>query len=87
MVINIRELQPQDKLQWLGLWEGYTCFYGSPQPDDVTQYTWQRLLDGASPVIGRAAVVDGRGGWLRYLRPSRRNMGENARLLSGRPVR
>lgn len=60
MVINIRELQSQDQLQWLGLWEGYTCFYGSPQPDDVTQYTWQRLLDGASPVIGRAAVVDSR---------------------------
>lgn len=32
MVINIRELQPQDKSQWLVLWEGYTCFYGSPQP-------------------------------------------------------
>ncbi|VDR27190.1 Uncharacterised protein [Raoultella terrigena] len=68
MVINIRELQPQDKSQWLGLVGGlHPVFYGSPQPDDVTQYTWQRLLDGASPVIGRAAIVDGPGGRVRYL--------------------
>lgn len=60
MVIDIRALHSQDKSQWLQLWEGYTSFYGSPQPDDVTEYTWQRLLDSASPVIGRVAVVDSR---------------------------
>lgn len=60
MVIDIRELHSQDKSQWLQLWEGYTSFYGSPQPDDVTECTWQRLLDSASPVIGRVAVVDSR---------------------------
>ena len=36
MVIEIREVSQQDKAQWLQLWEGYTRFYGSPQPSDVT---------------------------------------------------
>lgn len=59
MVINIREPGQQDKARWLQLWEGYTEFYGSPQPQDVTEYTWQRMLDSASPVLGRVAVADG----------------------------
>ena len=42
-----------------------------------------RRISGYRPGSGRRRP----GGWLRYLRPSRRNMGENARLLSGRPVR
>ncbi|VUS53275.1 GNAT family N-acetyltransferase [Klebsiella spallanzanii] len=59
MVINIREPGQQDKARWLQLWEGYTEFYGSPQSQDVTEYTWQRMLDSASPVLGRVAVADG----------------------------
>ena len=60
MVVDIREVCAQDKSQWLQLWQGYTSFYGSPQPADVTEYTWQRLLDHGSPVLGRVAVVDDR---------------------------
>lgn len=59
MVIEIREPDRQDKAQWLSLWQGYTRFYGSPQPTEVTEYTWQRMLDAASPMLGRFAVVDG----------------------------
>ena len=59
MVIEIREVCQQDKAQWLQLWEGYTRFYGSPQPSDVTEYTWQRMLDSASPMLGRVALADG----------------------------
>lgn len=47
MVIEIREPDRQDKAQWLSLWQGYTRFYGSPQPTEVTEYTWQRMLDAA----------------------------------------
>lgn len=47
MVVDIREVCAQDKSQWLQLWQGYTSFYGSPQPADVTEYTWQRLLTTA----------------------------------------
>lgn len=59
MVIEIREPDRQDKAQWLSLWQGHTRFYGSPQPTEVTEYTWQRMLDAASPMLGRFAVVDG----------------------------
>ena len=59
MVIEIREVGQQDKAQWLRLWEGYTRFYGSPQPPDVTEYTWQRMLDSASSMLGRVALADG----------------------------
>lgn len=58
MVIDIREIRPHDKAEWLNLWEGYTRFYGSPQPEEVTECTWQRMLDENSPVLGRVAVVD-----------------------------
>lgn len=59
MVIEIREPDRQDKAQWLSLWQGYTRFYGSPQPAEVTEHTWQRMLAAASPMLGRFAVVDG----------------------------
>lgn len=58
MVIDIREVRPHDKAEWLQLWQGYTCFYGSPQPEEVTEYTRQRMLDVNSSVLGRVAVVD-----------------------------
>lgn len=58
MVIDIREVRPHDKAEWLQLWQDYTRFYGSPQPEEVTEYTWQRMLDVNSSVLGRVAVVD-----------------------------
>ncbi|HBV5963629.1 TPA: GNAT family N-acetyltransferase [Klebsiella pneumoniae] len=58
MVIDIREVRPHDKAGWLQLRQGYTRFYGSPQPEEVTEYTWQRMLDVNSSVLGRVAVVD-----------------------------
>lgn len=58
MVIDIREVRPHDKAEWLQLWQGYTRFYGSPQPEEVTECTWQRMLDVNSSVLGRVAVVD-----------------------------
>ncbi|ENV9332412.1 N-acetyltransferase family protein [Klebsiella aerogenes] len=59
MNIDIREPTDRDYSAWRALWEGYTQFYNSPQPDTVTEHTWRRLLDPQSPVIGRVAVVDG----------------------------
>lgn len=49
MVIDIREIRPHDKAEWLNLWEGYTRFYGSPQPEEVTECTSNagRELPGA----------------------------------------
>lgn len=59
MNIDIREPADRDYSAWRALWEGYTQFYNSPQPETVTEHTWRRLLDPQSPVIGRVAVVDG----------------------------
>ena len=59
MNIDIREPTDRDYSAWRALWEGYTQFYNSPQPETVTEHTWRRLLDPQSPVIGRVAVVEG----------------------------
>jgi GNAT superfamily N-acetyltransferase len=86
MVIEIREVGQQDKAQWLRLWEGYTRFYDSPQPrtsrNTPGSACWIPLL----PCWAR-----GPGGWQRRwicdLCPSRRHLGKDACLLSGRSVR
>ena len=75
MVIEIREPDRQDKAQWLSLWQGYTRFYGSPQPAEVTEHTWQRMLDAASPMLGRVRGGGWQCGGLCDLYPPRRNMG------------
>ena len=83
MVIDIREVRPHDKAEWLQLWQGYTRFYGSPQPEEVTECTWQRMLDVNSSVLGRVAVVDDAvvGFAICVL-----NLGYHADLLSGGSV-
>lgn len=89
MVIDIREVRPHDKAEWLQLWEGYTHFYGSPQPEEVTECTWQRMLDVNSPVLGRVAVVNDTvvGFAICILHSARRHLGHHANLLSGGSVR
>ncbi len=59
MNIDIREPTDRDYSARRVLWEGYTQFYNSPQPETVTEHTRRRLLDPQSPVIGRVAVVEG----------------------------
>lgn len=48
--MNIRLAEPRDFDQWLPLWEGYQAFYKVQIAPDVTQLTWQRLLDPAEPM-------------------------------------
>ncbi len=38
MVIDIREVRPHDKAEWLQLCKA-TLVYGSPQPEEVTECT------------------------------------------------
>lgn len=59
MTVKFRPLDEQDKTQWLSLWQGYNDFYGSELADEVTEYTWTRLLDPASSMFCRVAVLDG----------------------------
>ncbi len=56
----IRDAGPGDKAAWQELWAAYLAFYEVDLPQQVTEATWQRLMDPASPVKARLAEVDGR---------------------------
>jgi ribosomal protein S18 acetylase RimI-like enzyme len=56
----VRTLQPADRDQWSGLWQGYLDFYETALPADVTELTWRRLMDPEAPILGFcAARADG----------------------------
>lgn len=55
----IRDAEPGDEGAWLGLWAQYLDFYEVTLTPEVTAATWARLMDPASPVKMRLAVVDG----------------------------
>jgi len=61
MTFAVRPLMPADRDQWLVLWRDYLAFYESDVPGDVTELTWQRILDPEAPIHGLcAATPDGR---------------------------
>jgi GNAT superfamily N-acetyltransferase len=61
MPFTVRPFAPQDRPQWDVLWRGYLTFYESDLPDDVSDLTWNRLLDPEGPIHGLcAATPDGR---------------------------
>ena len=45
MSVTIRDLAAADAPRWRELWKGYCEFYETEMADDVTDITWQRLLD------------------------------------------
>jgi ribosomal protein S18 acetylase RimI-like enzyme len=53
---EVRTLQADDRGRWNELWSGYLDFYKHPLPADLTDLTWQRLLDPTHPFQGLAAV-------------------------------
>lgn len=60
MEAAIRNLEAADESAWRGLWAGYLGFYEAEVGDEVTAATWDRLLDPAGQMFGRALEVDGR---------------------------
>ncbi len=56
----IRDATPDDEAPWRSLWADYTAFFAAPVPEDVTAYTWCRILDPTSPVFARLAVTEQR---------------------------
>ena len=57
----IRELGPEDRAAWEPLWNGYLEFYRTALPQEVTETTWQRILDPDEPVHALGAFSqDGR---------------------------
>ena len=55
----IRDAEPGDEGAWRDLWAQYLAFYEVTLTPEVTTATWARLMDPASPVKMRLAVVDG----------------------------
>jgi GNAT superfamily N-acetyltransferase len=51
MAILVRPVTGEDRLAWFGLWGGYCEFYGTFVADDVSEATWERLLDPAQPMM------------------------------------
>ena len=55
----IRAALPSDEKAWRELWRGYCQFYGTWMPAEVTDRTWQRILDPDSAIMCLVAEVDG----------------------------
>ncbi len=59
MSILIRDAEARDEQQWRTLWQGYTDFYETIVPPDITAHTWTRILDPTALLFCRVAEVDG----------------------------
>ena len=60
----IRDLVAADRPEFLRLWQDYLSFYKVTLTPEVTQSTWTRLIDPASPLTAR--VADGAAGLLGF---------------------
>ena len=59
MTPEIRDATPSDEAAFLRLWQGFLDGYGLTLPEDVTPFTWARLMDPACPMVARLACVAG----------------------------
>ena len=55
----IRAALPADEPAWRELWKGYCDFYEAQVSEEVTNRTWQRILDPDSQIMCIVAEVDG----------------------------
>ena len=53
---RIRELRAEDRARWDELWAGYLEFYRHALPQEITEFTWQRLMDPAAQPHGFVAL-------------------------------
>lgn len=56
MTISIRPLRSQDKAAWKLLWLDYLKFYESHVSEEVTESTWQRILNDSEDPCALGAV-------------------------------
>ena len=61
MPATIRRIEARDEARWRVLWEGYCRFYERDLSGPVTDCTWRRIMDGASPVHAIVAERKGDG--------------------------
>ncbi|WLR92665.1 GNAT family N-acetyltransferase [Shinella zoogloeoides] len=60
MALTIRDAVERDEAAFRRLWAGYLAFYKTDVPEEVTAFTWARILDAGSRVSMRVAEEDGK---------------------------
>lgn len=55
----VRPARESDKPHWLTLWHGYLAFYESHLSEEITEITWNRILDNAHPFHCFIAELNG----------------------------
>jgi GNAT superfamily N-acetyltransferase len=53
---TVRALHADDRSRWNVLWDGYLKFYQHQLAPEITELTWQRLVDPAFPLHGLVAL-------------------------------
>ena len=56
MTVTLRDAQPEDEARWRRLWQAYLTFYDHPLPEEVTAFTWARLMSPDSALNMRLAA-------------------------------
>jgi GNAT superfamily N-acetyltransferase len=59
-MVTIRALTDDDYPQWLGLWAGYLRFYRHRLPEEITQATFDRLVDPKHELMALVGESEGR---------------------------
>jgi len=58
MSVQVRPLGDKDFFSWLGLFEGYSEFYGSELTDGKALQVWSWIIDKNHPLTGAVAIDD-----------------------------
>lgn len=56
MTITVRPITAADEAAFRARWENYNVFYKRTIPEEVTAFTFKRLLDPSIPLFGAVAV-------------------------------
>jgi hypothetical protein len=77
----------EGEAQWRGLWRGYTEFYETQLPEEISAATWRRIVAPKPAIPRRFAEQEAR--LLRILpfAAARGNLRSRAHMLSGGSVR
>lgn len=78
----IRDARAADETAWRRLWQGFLDYYAVPLSADVTDFTWARLMDPASSLNARIALIGGKpaGFAIHHHHPSTWVMGDDCYL-------
>jgi GNAT superfamily N-acetyltransferase len=54
--MQIRKLRLSDAPRWRELWNGYLAHYKQALAEEITEFTWRRLIEGDTLLHGAVAV-------------------------------